>query len=100
MREKAFFKLCVTCGGTVNYYKSVYHFIPTLPVGKSKTLSTECDVYLFLAKLKGRKKLFLEGERRGTTLRDCPQELLVIERDEIVSPFVKFEIILPLRVFY
>ena len=27
-----------TCGGTVNYYKSVHHPIPTLPVGIGTTL--------------------------------------------------------------
>ena len=26
-------KLSLTCGGNVNYYKSVHHSIPTLPVG-------------------------------------------------------------------
>ena len=45
-RRKAFFewtgrdlsfKLSLTCGGNVNYYKSVHHPIPTLPVGIGHT---------------------------------------------------------------
>ena len=31
--------LSSTCGGNVNYYKSVHHPIPTLPVGTGSTLS-------------------------------------------------------------
>ena len=46
---------------------------------------------LFLAKLK--------STRREATLQDYPQEHLVVIRDEKVSPFVKFEIILPLLCF-
>ena len=30
-------KLSRTCGGNVNYYKSVHHPIPTLPVEKENT---------------------------------------------------------------
>ena len=54
---------------------------------------------LFLAKLKRRRRAFFEGARRGITLWDYPQEHLVVIRDEKVSPFVKFEIILPLLCF-
>ena len=32
-------KLSLTYGGNVNYYKSVHHPIPTLPVGTGGTLS-------------------------------------------------------------
>ena len=32
-------KLSLTCGGSVNYYKSVHHPIPTLPVGIGDTLA-------------------------------------------------------------
>ena len=32
-RVDLFSKLSVTYGGNVNYYKSVHHLIPTLPVG-------------------------------------------------------------------
>ena len=32
-------ELSFTCGGKVNYYKSVHHPIPTLPVGIEKTLA-------------------------------------------------------------
>ena len=30
-------KLCLTCGGNVNYYRSVHHLVPTLPVAILKT---------------------------------------------------------------
>ena len=33
-------KLSLTCGGNVNYYTSVHHPIPTLPVGIGNTLNT------------------------------------------------------------
>ena len=48
VRSKAFlewksidlsYELSLTCGGNVNYYKSVHHPIPTLPVGTGSTLS-------------------------------------------------------------
>ena len=32
-------ELSLTCGGNVNYYKSVHHPIPTLPVGIGNTLA-------------------------------------------------------------
>ena len=32
-------KLSLTCGGNVNYYKSVHHPIPTLPVGIGNALA-------------------------------------------------------------
>ena len=32
-------KLSLTCGGNVNYYKSVPHPIPSLPVGIGNTLA-------------------------------------------------------------
>ena len=51
---------------------------------------------LSLAKLKRRRRPFLEGARRGSILWNYPQEHLVVIRDEQVSPFVKFGIILPL----
>ena len=33
------YELSLTCGGNVNYYKSVHHPIPTLPVGIGNTLA-------------------------------------------------------------
>ena len=36
----------------------------------------------------------------GTTLQDYPREPLVNIRDDKVSPFVKFEIILPFLLFF
>ena len=41
----------------------------------------------------------MKGEKREATLEDYPQEHLVVIRDEKASPFLKFEIILPLRCF-
>ena len=54
---------------------------------------------LFLTKLKGKEKPFLQDATRGTTLQDYPQQHVADIRDEKVSPFVKFEIILPLLCF-
>ena len=33
------FKLSLTRGANVNYYKSVHHPVPTLPVGRGNTLA-------------------------------------------------------------
>ena len=54
---------------------------------------------LFLPKCKGRGRPFLRGARREAALWDYPQKFLVVIRDEKVSLFVKFEIILPLLCF-
>ena len=54
---------------------------------------------LFLAKLKGRGRPFLEGARRKKTLWDYPQEHLVVIWYEKVSPFIKFEIMFLLLYF-
>ena len=81
LREKAFLKwasidlsskLFLIYGGNVNYYKSVHHPIPTLPVETGKTLAVfkaKKLIYIFfLAKLKGKEIPFLEGARRGIIL--------------------------------
>ena len=91
----------LTCGGNVNCYKSVHHPVPTREnrghAGnfQNKSVSSAFNwvsrYILFLAKLK--------STRREATLQDYPQEHLVVIRDEKVSPFVKFEIILPLLCF-
>ena len=103
------YKLFFTCGGNINYCKSVQHPIPT--PGNSKHLgnfqnksvsspfSWVSQYVLFLTKLKGRGRPFLKHARRRATLWDYPQEQLLVIRDEKVSPFVKFEIILPLLCF-
>ena len=71
--------LLPTYRGNVNCYKSIHHPIPTLPLGT------------------GRKKAFFwKGERKRTTLQDYH---LADTRDEKVSPFAKFEMILPLLCF-
>ena len=103
------YELSLTCGGNVNYYKSVHHPIPTRENREhpgnfqNKSVSSAFNwvsrYILFLAKLKGRGRPFLEGARRGITLWDYPQEHLVVIRNEKVSPFVKFGIILPLLCF-
>ena len=41
----------------------------------------------------------MKGSRRGATLSDYPKEHLIAIRDEKVSPFVNFEMILPLLCF-
>ena len=105
------YELSLTCGGNVNYYKSIHHPIPTRENKEhpgdfqNKSVSSAFNwvsrYILFLVKLKGRGRPFLEGARRGTTLWYYPQEYLVVIRDEkvSVSPFVKFEKILPLLYF-
>ena len=54
------------------------------------------QIYSLLAQTEGERKVFLGKVRRGTTLQDYH---LVDIRHEKVSPFVKFEIILPLLCF-
>ena len=53
------------------------------------------QVYSLLGQTEEERKAFLEDARRGATLWDY-QEHLVIMRDGKVCSFVKFEIILPL----
>ena len=91
-------KLSLTCGGNVNYYKSVHHPHPGNFQNKSvnSPFSWMSSYILFLAKLKRRGRPFLEDARRGTTLWDFSQEHLVVIWDKKVSPFVKFEVIIPL----
>ena len=96
--------LYLTCGVNMNYYKRVHHPIPTREsmehpgnFKNKSVISTFIWVsryIFFLTKLKGREKPFLEGSRRGTTLWDYPQEHLIVIRDEKISAFVKFGIIL------
>ena len=57
------------------------------------------QIYSLLGQTEGKERPFLEGAKRGITLRDYPQEHLVVMGDEKVSPFVKFEIIQPLLCF-
>ena len=95
--------------GNVSYYKSAHHPIPTQGNREhpgnfqNKSVSFPFNwasrYILFLPKLKGRGRLFLRGARRGTALWYYPQEYLVVIRDEKVSPFVKFETILPVLCF-
>ena len=96
-------------GKNVNCYKSVHHPIPTpgnrehFGSFQNKSVSSRFNwvssYILFLPKQKGRERPFLRCARRGTALWDYPQEYLVVIRDEKVSPFVKFEIILSLLCF-
>ena len=57
------------------------------------------QVYSLLGQTEGERKAFLKGARRGATLWDYHEEHLEVIRDEKVSPFVKFEIILPFLSF-
>ena len=63
-------KLSLTCGGNVNFYKSVHHPVPTLPVGIGNALAIfKTKKYiLFLAKLNERGRPILDSARRGATL--------------------------------
>ena len=77
----------------------------TLAISKTNqqvllSISFQMRYILFLAKLKGRGKPFLEGARQEVTLWDYLQEHLVVIRDEKISPFVKLETILPLLYFF
>ena len=56
-------------------------------------------ILCFLNKLKGKGRPFLEGPKKGATLWDYPQEHMVVIREEKISPFVKFEVILHLLCF-
>ena len=96
-------------GSNVNYYKSVHYPIPSRGneeyPGNFQNKSTSSPFnwvsryILFLPKLKGRGRPFLRGARRETALSDYFQQYFVVIRDEKVSPFVEFEIILPLLCF-
>ena len=102
-------KLSLTCGGNVNYYKSVHHPIPTRRIREhpasfqNKSVSSPFNwmprYILFLTKLKGTERPFLEGERRGPYSDIARQKHLVVISDEKVPPFLKFEITLPLLCF-
>ena len=95
--------------GNVNYYISVHLPIPTHGNRKhpgnfqNKSVSSPFNwlsrYILFFPKLKGSGRPYLAGARRGTALWDYPQKYLVVIRDENFSPFLKFEIILPLLCF-
>ena len=117
-KRKAFFEwksidlsyeLSHTCRVNVNYYKSVHHPIPTSENRKhpsnfqNKLMSLAFNwvskYILFLAKLKGRGRPFLEGPSTGATFWDYPQKHLFVIGDEKVSTFVKFQKILPLLCF-
>ena len=102
-------KLSLTYEGNVNYYKSVHHPIPILPVGTgtpwqfSKQINKlsfqlSFQIYSLLAQTKGERKTFSgwRVQKGGPHCEIIPQEHLVVMRDEKVSPFVKFEIILRL----
>ena len=108
-------KLFVQTNARVKWDGGSFHPIPTLPVGIESTLAIfkkkkkkfanstfnwVSRYILFLPKLKGKKRPFLEGARRVTTLRDYRQEHLVVIRGAKVCPFLKFNIILPSFVFH
>ena len=57
------------------------------------------QVYSLFEQTEGERKAFLEGARRGATFVRLPPRHLVVIRDEKVSPFVKFEKILPILCF-
>ena len=70
------FKLSITYGGNVNYYKSVHHPIPTLPVGTenilaiSKQISKSSfklsfQIYSLLAQTERERKAFFGRVQEG-----------------------------------
>ena len=101
-------KQTLTCGGNVICYKSAHHPIPTRWNRKNpgnfqnKSVSSLFNsvprYIIFWTKLNGRGRSFCRVQEGGT-LWDYPQEHLIVTRYEKVSPFLKFEIILPLLCF-
>ena len=86
------FKLSLTYGGNVNYYKSVHNPIPTLPVGtgnalaifQNKSVNSPFNLVsryiLFLTKLRGKKGLFWRVQKRDHIVRLSPRALGCHER--------------------
>ena len=70
-------KLSRTCGGNVNYYKSVHHSIPTrgnrntMTILKKKisnlSFQLRVQVYSVLGQTGGERKSFFGGCKKGTT---------------------------------
>ena len=69
-------KLSLTRRGNINYYKSVHHPIPTLPVGIRNTLACpkqisklsfqlSIQVYFLLGQTEEERKAFLGGCKKG-----------------------------------
>ena len=80
----------LTSGGNVNYHKNVHHPILTLPDGIGETQAVfKANQYDFLLieypgmfSSRGKEGLFWKVREEGTTLRDYPQEYLVVIGDE------------------
>ena len=90
--------LLLICMGNVNYYKSVHHPVPTLPVGTGSTLSTFKTLHSIeftdissCPNWRGKEDFFRKSGRRGPTL----QHYNLVD----ISKEMKFEIILPLLCF-
>ena len=96
-------------GGVMLTIISFHHPIPTQGnrehpgnfqnISVSYPFSWMSRYILFLSKLKRKGRSLLRGARSGSALWDYSQEYFVIIRDKKLSPFVKFEIILPLLCF-
>ena len=103
-------KLYLTCGSNFNYF-CVHHHTPTLPVEIGSTLEIFKTNQLALLSIKSpsifsswsnwreEEGLFWRGCKKGAALWDDLQEYLVVIRNEKVSPFVKFETIVPFLCF-
>ena len=88
---------------------SVHHLIPTRENREhpgnfqnkwvSSAFNRVSRYILFLAKLRDKRRPFIEGPKREVTLWDFPKEYLVVIREKKVTPFVKLEIILHLLCF-
>ena len=94
------YELYLTCGGNVNYCKSVHHPIPTRenrehPISKEiSKLSIECPgIFFSWSNSRGEEGLFWRVQEGG------PQGEITPESTWLSLLFVKFEIILPFPCF-
>ena len=89
----------------IKVFIMVYHPIPThenrKPIFKINQLCfrLSVQVYSLFGQTQGEREAFFEGCNMGGHIVGLPPKALVCQRDEKVSPFVKFEIILPLLCF-
>ena len=93
-------KLSLTCGSNVTSIDVFIILFILVRIGNTLAIFKQISKLSFQLSIQV-YSLFgqTEGERKAF-FGDCPQEHLVVIRDEKVYPFVKFEIILPLLCFY
>ena len=87
----------LTYGGNVNHYKSVHQPLSSEHPGsfQNKLVSSSFKwvtrYILFLIKLKGKERPFLEGARMRTTMWDYPEVPMVIIREGKCLAFFEIE---------